>query len=221
MGTQVLEIPFIYRTLEKLGGVPLNLTPMELVPTVGRGKYTPKRDLFAECVPILRGESAAVEDIDASNIDGLIIPGGRGAITVLSDVADSGSDARVVRAVKDLIVGMHVRNKPIGSIGYGGALVLISLKHSAEEPIVVLGEDAILISELSSLGIAPVKVGSQEVVFDQDNVLFSTSGINQECSIVKGADGVERLTGAVIEYCKKKRKKEITQVRLKDASLDG
>jgi len=207
-GTQFFEIPFIYRELEKLGGLAVNLIPKDLVPTAGRGKYTPSRDIFAECLPILRGESVAVGEFDPQDIDGLIIPGGRGPITLLSDIAEAGPDARVVRSVQDLIVGMHVRSKPIGSLGYGGALVMISLKRSVEEPIIVMGEDANLVSLLSPLGIAPVKVGPQEVVFDQDNLLFSVSGIAPDSSFSKGADGVERLTVALFELCLKKKKKK-------------
>ena len=206
-GTQALEVPFIYRELERLSALSLNLIPKELAPKVGRGRYVPMRDLLAECAPILRGESVAVEEISPSELDGLIIPGGRGAIITLSDIFDLGADAHVVRPVQDLIVGMHVRGKPIGSIGYGGALVMVSLRRSAEEPIVVLGEDAALVSALSSLGIAPVKVGPQEVVFDQGNVLFSTAGIAPECSITKGAKGVEELVDAVLEYCLGEKKK--------------
>ncbi|MCK5832180.1 hypothetical protein KAH81_00760 [bacterium] len=207
-GTQIHEVTLIYRELEKLGGLVVNLIPKDLVPTAGRGKYTPIRDILAECSPILRGDIASVAEIDPQDLDGLIVPGGRGPITLLSDIEDAGADARVVRTVQDLIVGMHVRGKPIGSMGYGGALVMIALKRSAEEPIIVMGEDASLTGILSPLGIAPVKVGPQEVVFDQENLLFSVSGIAPDCSLSKGADGVEKLTSAFLEFCQKKKKKK-------------
>lgn len=208
-GTQALEIPFIYREIERVGYSIVCLVPREVAPIVGRGKITHRRDLFEECAPFFRGEAIAVEDADPKKINALIIPGGKGPITVLSDIAELGAEAHIVRPVQDLIVGMHVRGKPIGSLGYGGALLMLSLKRSAEEPIVTIGEDSVLLSSLSSLGIAPVNVGPQDVIFDQENKLFSAAGIGQFTSIVKGADSVERLTKAVLEFKEKKIRQTI------------
>jgi len=207
-GTQILEISFIYRELEKAGGLAVNLIPKDLAPSAGRGRTAPVKDVFSECEPILRGDTVSLDQIDPQELDGLIIPGGRGPITVLSDISTAGSEARIVRSVQDLILGMHVRKKPIGTLGYGGALVMIALKRVTEEPIIVIGEDANLMGELSPLGIAPVKVGPQEVVFDQENMLFSASGIAQDTSLAKAADGVERLVAALFEACIKSKKKK-------------
>jgi len=204
-GTQVLELPFIYREIERGGALPVCVVPREVVPTVGRGRLVSRRNLFEECAPIARGELIPVEKIDPKKLNALIIPGGKGTITVLSDISDSGADARLVRSVQDLIVGMFVRKKPIGTLGYGGALVMVALKRSIEEPIITLGEDTALTASLSSLGLAPVNVGPQEVIFDPENRLFSAAGIAPRSSIVKGSDGVCRLTEAVVEYREKRR----------------
>ena len=203
-GTQVLEVPFIYREIEKNGGAVVCLIPREMAPSAGRGRVIARRNLVEECAPIVRGEVVAVENVDPKRFSGLIIPGGRGAITVLSDIAEAGSDARVLRSVQDFIIGMHVRKKPIGTFGYGGALVAIALKRAADEPIITLGEDAALTASLSSLGIAPVNVGPQDVIFDPDNRLFSAAGICLGSSINKGSDGVERLTQALMKFKEKK-----------------
>ena len=204
-GTQVLELPFIYQIIEKHGALPVCLIPNKLAPSAGRGKAYVERDLLAECEPVIRGEGVAVKDIDPQKLSGLIIPGGKGPITVLTDISEAGADARVVRAVQDLIVGVHVRGKPVGSLGYGGALALVALKRSIEDPIITLGEDAVLTGTLSALGIAPVNVGPHEVIFDEDNLLLSASGISPGSSISKGAEGVIRLTEAILEMRNKKR----------------
>lgn len=205
-GTQLLEIPFIFREIERAGATSICLIPSELVPRAGRGKPISRRDLFDECAPLIRGEVIKIDDAVPAQLKGLIIPGGRGPITVLSDIAESGVDARIVRPVLDLIIGMHVRNKPIGSLGYGSALILVALKKSNEEPIVTLGDDAALIASLSALGIAPVNVGPQDVIFDEDNRLFSAAGISPGNSIAKGADGVEELTKSIVEFKEKKKR---------------
>jgi enhancing lycopene biosynthesis protein 2 len=101
---------------------------------------------------------------------------------------------------------MQLRSKPIGTLGYGGALLMIALKRSAEEPILTLGEDAALTAALSFLGVAPVNVGPQEVIFDPVNRIFSAAGISLNGSIAKGADGVEKLTEAVVQFKEKKTK---------------
>jgi len=199
-GTQVLEVPFIYREIEKNGGAVVCLMPKGLTSSAGRGRVAARRNLIEECAPIIRGEVVAVEDADPKRLSGLIIPGGRGAITVLSNIAEAGSDARILRSVQDLIIGMHVRKKPIGTFGYGGALVAIALKRATDEPVITLGEDAALTASLSSLGIAPVNVGPQDVICDPDNRLFSAAGIGPDSSINKGADGVERLTQALMKF---------------------
>jgi len=199
-GTQILELPFIYREIERSGGSPICLAPRETVPVAGRGKILKPRDLLEECLPIARGDMTAVEDVDNKYLDALIIPGGKGPITVLSDTVDSGPDAHAVRSVREMIVGLHVRKKPIGTLGYGGALLMVALKHSIEQPIITMGEDTALISSLSPLGIAPVNVGPQEVIHDSDNCIFSAAGISPGSSIAKGADAVECMTISIMEH---------------------
>lgn len=203
-GTQFLELPFIYRQIERAGALPLCLIPTDLVPAAGRGRPAPRRDLFEECAPITRGEVVSVDDSAPKDLDCLIIPGGRGPITVLSDIAESGADARLVRSVQDLIIGMHVRKRPIGSLGYGGALIVVALRRSLNEPILTIGEDAALTSTLFPMGIAPVNVGPQDVILDRENRILSSVGIGLESSIAKSADGIERMTSALLEFRAKK-----------------
>jgi enhancing lycopene biosynthesis protein 2 len=205
-GTQILEIPFIYREIERLGSAVVNLIPRESAPAAGRGKTYIRRDIFEECAFFARGETIALEEADPKKLTALIIPGGRGALTVLSDIAESGAEARVLRSAQDLIVGMQLRAKPIGTLGYGGAILMIALKRSVDEPILTLGEDAALTAMLSFLGVAPVNVGPQEVIFDPVNRIFSAAGISLNGSIAKGADGVEKLTEAVVQFKEKKTK---------------
>ena len=205
-GTQVLELPFIYREIEKGGSVPLCLIPTDLTPSAGRGKKLKHRNMFEECRQIIRGEEIAVEQIEAQALRALIIPGGKGAIKNLSDIEVTGSDGRILRGVQDLIVGMNVRKKPIGCIGYGGALVMVALKRTENEPIITLGEDSALTANLSNLGISPVNVCPQEVIFDTENNIFSTAGIAPGTSITKTSYGIERLVQGILEFKEKKKK---------------
>ncbi len=204
-GTQILELSFIYREIERGGTVPLCLIPTEITPVAGRGRTIKPRDLFEECAPVVRGEAVPVENIEPKELRALIIPGGRGPITVLSNIAEAGSDARIVRSVQNLIVGMHVRKRLIGTIGYGGALVMVALKQTIEEPIITLGEDAALTADLSSLGIPPVNVGPQEVIIDQQNLIFSTAGISANSSLAKASNGIEILVKGILKYKEKKK----------------
>lgn len=204
-GTSVLELPFIYREIEKNGGIPLCLIPTELSPQPGRGRRIKPRNLFVECAPVIRGESRGIDKVEARELRALIIPGGKGPINTLSNIESAGADGKIVRQVQDLIIGLQVRNKPIGTIGYGGALVMVAFKRIDNEPIITLGEDAVLTADLSSLGISPVHVGPQEVIFDPKNILFSTAGIAPGTSIMKTSEGIERLIQGVLEYKTKKK----------------
>lgn len=204
-GTQILELPFIYREIERGGGIPLCLIPTDVTPAAGRGKRIQHRDFFEECKPIIRGEAIALEQIEARDLRALIIPGGKGAITTISDIEIAGSDGRIIRSLQDLIVGLHVRKKPIGTLGYGGALVIVALKRIENEPIITIGEDAVLTAALSALGVSQVNVGPQEVIYDPENRIFSNGGIAPGTSILKTSDGVERLVQGVLEYKAKKK----------------
>ncbi len=204
-GTEVLELPFIYREIEKLGGIPVCIIPTDITPEPGRGRKIKQRDLFEECAPIIRGESTAIDKIEPRELRALIIPGGKGPITNLSNIEAAGGDGRIIRQVQDLIIGVHLRKIPIGTIGYGGALVMLALKRIDNEPIITIGEDAVLTASLSSLGIAPVHVSPQEVIFDTENIIFSTAGISQGNPITKPSEGIERLIQGVLEHKSKKK----------------
>lgn len=203
-GTEILELPFIYREIERRGAIPVCLIPTDLTPEPGRGKRYKPRDLFEELAPVIRGEALPIDRIEAKDLQAFIIPGGRGPIENLSNINSAGIDGKIVREVHNLIIGMHVRKKAIGTIGYGGALVIVALKRTESEPIIAIGEDAMLAARLSNLGVTPVHVGPQEVLFDPANVIFSANGLTLDTSLMKASEGIERLLEAVIEYTPKK-----------------
>ena len=72
-----------------------------------------KRNVLVESARIARGEIKDLKDVKASDLDGLIIPGGFGAAKNLSDFAVKGPEASVNPDVKRIIEDFVEAGKPV------------------------------------------------------------------------------------------------------------
>ncbi|MBN2543512.1 hypothetical protein JXI42_11665 [bacterium] len=211
-GTNPYEVAFIIRTLEETNKAkPIPCAPdieyslLIDYPTDAVSSET--RNVLTESNRLLVGEVKPISGIEPSEVDGLIIPGGNGVIWNLSDFAEKGINTGIHEGVKRLVQGVYLRGKPIGVLGYGGIILVFSLQKVAS-PILTIGKDTAAAGELEKAGALIIKASSDEIVFDDDNNLFSAHGISIDSSVSKAALGIEQLVNQVVNFKKQKNKKE-------------
>ena len=205
-GTSVWDVAYALEEIERCSGKPIPLVPRESIEKRipgSRRKSSPERDFLKEAQHIVRGDVYYMNDVDPRDLDLLLIPGGEGCITVLSSLKRDGMDAQILPELRDLIIGMFVREKQIGTIGYGAALVAFVLRTKIQ-PIITVGDDAEMVELLKKMGSDIVKVQPHEVVFDPENHILSTPGTSPKSSLYRAALGIEVLITELLE-CKRKK----------------
>lgn len=156
-----------------------------------------KRNVLIESARIARGDIKDIQDVKASDIDGLIIPGGFGAAKNLSNFAIKGKDAAVNEQTKRLINEMAAADKPIGAICIAPATLTKALGN--KNPEVTIGNDPGTAEGIEAMG-GQHKVCTVDMIHvDNKNKLVTTPAYMLGPSIKDIAIGIEKLVKKVIE----------------------
>ncbi|RKZ27403.1 hypothetical protein DRQ29_03620 [bacterium] len=201
-GTSVWDVAYLLREIERSSVKPIPLVPRESVERRipgSRRKNAPTRDFLSETKLMVRGDVFYIDEFDHKELNGLIIPGGKGPVKILSSMIRDGTEALVIPEVRDYVAGMYVRGKPLAGFGYGAALIAFILKASISS-IVTIGNDAEIVELLKRAGCDVIKVQPHEVVFDDENKIFSTPGTSPQTSLFRASLGIEMLVKEMANF---------------------
>jgi enhancing lycopene biosynthesis protein 2 len=200
-GTSIWDVCFVLRELEKNSIKPITLIPHESVERKipgSRRKSAPLRDFTSEARMVVRGDIAFIDEADPKELDMLIVPGGMGQINVLCSLLRDGAEALILPEVRDLIAGIFARDKKIGAIGYGSALVSFVLK-SRIEPIITTADDPVVVELLQKIGADVFKIQPHEVIVDQENRIFSTPGTSPKTNLYRSSLGINVMIEEILK----------------------
>lgn len=156
-----------------------------------------KRNVLVESARIARGEIKNIKDLQASDLDGLIVPGGYGAAKNLSNFAVKGPDATLHPEVKRLMQEMVSAVKPIGAICI--APVALTKAFSDRKPEVTIGNDQATAVAIEAMGGQHTICTVDMIHLDQKNKIVSTPAYMLGPSIKDVAQGIEKLVAKVLE----------------------
>jgi enhancing lycopene biosynthesis protein 2 len=161
---------------------------------VAQGEH---RNVRVESARIARGPVADVTEVDASQLDALILPGGFGAAKNLCSFAVAGADCKVDSGVADLIRQVHAQGKPIAAVCIAPALLAKVL--GAEGPALTIGTDVATAGALEAMGATHVSCPVTEFVIDRDRKLVTTPAYMLAQSISEAAVGIEKTVKALLD----------------------
>jgi enhancing lycopene biosynthesis protein 2 len=156
-----------------------------------------RRNVRVEAARIARGPVADVAEVDADDLDGLILPGGFGAAKNLCTFAVDGADCRVDPGVAGLVREVHAQGKPVAAVCIAPALVAKVLGDEAPE--LTIGTDAGTASALETMGAKHVSCPVTEFVIDRDRKLITSPAYMLAGSISEAAEGIEKTVSALLE----------------------
>jgi enhancing lycopene biosynthesis protein 2 len=156
-----------------------------------------KRNVLVESARIARGEIKDLKDMNATDLDGLVIPGGFGAAKNLSDFAVKGPDASVHPDVKRLLSEMVEAEKPVGALCIAPAILTKAL--SAKNPEVTIGNDEATASAIETMGGRHMTCTVDSIHFDDRNKIVTTPAYMLGPGIKDVAEGIQKLVDKVIE----------------------
>lgn len=155
-----------------------------------------KRNVLVESARITRGNIKDIKTVNASDLDGLIIPGGFGAAKNLTNFAFKGKDADVNPDVARIVRDLSAAGKPVGAICISPAILAKILED--KDPEVTIGNDLGTIDTIEEIGGIHHICAVDQIHVDQANNLFTTPAYMLGPGIKEVASGIEKLVAAVL-----------------------
>ena len=206
-GSNIWEVVLISYHLGKSGGKPIffapNVEQKEVIDHLNQVSLSDKRNVLSESARITLGQIKEIKDLYGKDVDGLILPGGRGAIDNLADFLGEEKFLNVNPDVKRILREVYRRNKPIGACGFASLIVASALRDILETPLTLtVGKDPELMNQIEQLGAVHVISRGSEAVVDSEHKVVSTPLSLLELEIMEIAQGTENLVSGVIDLIK-------------------
>ncbi|HPB57732.1 MAG TPA: isoprenoid biosynthesis glyoxalase ElbB [Bacteroidales bacterium] len=155
-----------------------------------------QRNMLEESGRIARGDVKPLDQLQMSQFDGVIFPGGFGAAKNLMTYAFDGVNAKVRDDIAALIREAHQAKKPIGALCIAPVLIAKVLKNIT----VTIGSDPQTIKNIEQIGAKHVVTKQTEVYSDIDNLVFTTPCYMLPATIKDIAACADNLLLAMKDY---------------------
>ncbi|WP_316353634.1 isoprenoid biosynthesis glyoxalase ElbB [Candidatus Trichorickettsia mobilis] len=154
-----------------------------------------ERNVLVESARIARGKIEALNKLQVQDFDALILPGGFGAATNLSDLAFKNENATVIEDLKKIIIEFHRSSKPIGGICIAPTILAAVLKNQAKIRI-TLGDKNELITKLDAIEEICL---AEDIVIDKENKLVTTPAFMLNASLTQIHRGISKLVNKILK----------------------
>lgn len=199
-GTEIHEAVLTLLALDRAGAEIICLAPnmdqLHVINHLTQEETGEKRNVLVESARIARGEIKDLQDIQASDLDALIIPGGFGAAKNLSDFAVKGPKALVHPEVSRILRQMAAAGKPIGALCI--APVTLTKALSDKEPQVTIGNDKGTAAAIEAMGGRHMDCSVDMIHLDPKNKIVTTPAYMLGPGIKEIAAGIEKLVDKVL-----------------------
>lgn len=154
------------------------------------------RNVLIESSRIARGQIKPLTLFKSEEFDALVFPGGFGVAKNLCDYAFKGADCIVNPQVAKAVQRMHHERKPIGAMCIAPVLITRLLA-----PVkVTIGDDEVTSKHIGEMGGEHIHTVATQVIFDEQNNVFTTPCYMLNSSIAEISDGCDNL---IVEMTKK------------------
>jgi enhancing lycopene biosynthesis protein 2 len=161
------------------------------------------RNARVEAARILPGEVVPLAALDAKDVDALLVPGGEGAATTLSDYADKGALCQVHPDVARLLRALLPSRRPMGFVGLSAVLAARVLGPVAGVRL-TLGSKATPAGKHAAVMGADIRPSTvEDLIVDQKARVYSTPGFLAEgAHLASVARAIDKLVRAMLAVAK-------------------
>ena len=157
------------------------------------------RNVLVESARIARGPIRNVADVEADELDALVLPGGFGAAKNLCNFAVNGPDCVIDPGVSYIIQEMHRAGKPIVAMCIAPAVAVKALTDDGVKPKLTIGTDPDTAAGLEAMGGIHENQDVRGVAVDLENKIISTPAYMLGQNISEVADGIENAIGELMK----------------------
>ena len=154
-----------------------------------------KRNVLVESARIARGEIMPLRDLDPSQFDGLIIPGGFGAAKNLCTWAWEGDACSVNPDVEKAVTRMLEMKKPVGAM----CIAPVILARILSGTNLTTGQDKPSRDFIEKTGSVYTPTNHGEVVIDEARMIFTTPCYMLDATISQIAEGTGNIVREMLK----------------------
>jgi enhancing lycopene biosynthesis protein 2 len=202
-GSEIHEATLVLLALDKLGAdiVPIAVNKQCTVVDHAKGQaVSEKRNTLSESARISRGTISDAARVRAGELDALIIPGGSGAVTNLSNFATKGHLCTTDPSIGKLIAGLTDAKKPIGAICIAPATLAGALRDIDISGVkLTIGNDPATASKINEMGQVHVECTVDDCVVDEEHKIVSTPAYMLATTIKDIQPGIDKLVKTIYD----------------------
>ncbi|MEZ8096056.1 isoprenoid biosynthesis glyoxalase ElbB [Photobacterium swingsii] len=154
------------------------------------------RNVLIEAARIARGQIQDVQELNASQFDALLLPGGFGAAKNLSDFALKGSDCTIHPDVLSACQSFARVDKPAGYLCIAPAMIPLIYGSGAKGTI---GTDPDTAKVFNTMGGEHIECPVHDFVLDQKRRLLTTPAYMLAGSLSEAASGINKLVKELVK----------------------
>ncbi len=161
-----------------------------------------RRNTLIESARIARGDISPIKNISAGDLDGIILPGGSGAMKNLCNFAVKGLEMEVDPHLDKLLKLMRAQHKPMGFICI--APMIAAKVFGSEHPKITIGNNYGTAQKIEAFGAKHVNCPVDEIVVDEATKIVTTPAYMIGPSISNISIGIEKLVQKVLQLADKR-----------------
>jgi enhancing lycopene biosynthesis protein 2 len=154
-----------------------------------------KRNVLVESARIARGDIKDLKEYNASDFDGLVLPGGLGAAKNLSTFAFDGPHCSVNEDVEKAVRSTAAQGKPIGALCIAPAIIARILGDVQ----VTIGQDPGTEAAITKMGARHQQTSHGEITVDEQHKIVTTPCYMLDARVDQIGDGAENLIKALLQ----------------------
>jgi len=162
-----------------------------------------KRNVLIEAARIARGNILDLKEFNTADFDGILFPGGLGAVTNWCDFAQKGIECSVNSGIRSIIRKCYDDKLVIGAMCIAPAMVALVL---ADKKIhFTLGAGGATAQKLEQLGVVHEEVGVTDVCIDRKNRVCTTPAYMLATNMLDVCQGAQNLVGAMCQLIQEQK----------------
>ena len=154
------------------------------------------RNMLVEAGRIARGAISPLSQLQVSQFDAVIIPGGFGVAKNLCTFGTEGSKGKVLPELKTILEKFYSEKKPIGAVCIAPAVLALTFTEKQLE--LTVGPKSEASDEIEKLGHKHRVTHPSQCYVDTKNRIVSTAAYMCEAPLHELFEGIERLTEEVL-----------------------
>ena len=204
-GSEIYETTCTYLALANNGAEYISLAPdIEFTVTdhLKQEGTSEKRNVLTEAARLARMEIKDIATVTADDFDAVILPGGFGAATNLSDFATKQADAAVNPDVEKLVAEMLEKNKPVAAICIAPGTLAKIAQNAGKNLTLTFGpteQYKELAQALEKMGHKHQDCTVEDCIIDKENKVVTTPAFMVGPGIADINKGIEKLVKALLD----------------------